>query len=266
MQTAPPPGAMCAVHPELLATGTCARCGNFTCAQCAPPGGEGLCTACMARGGVAEREPPPWERRDELGLFTALGMQLKTSILKPDQFFRSLPPEGSLKEALLFGWLVSAAQALPMFLMQRLNYAQMEQSLSMLFRGHPPAWFTGLSPWAYAAVLSLPVLVIYPLTFLISAGLTHLGCVLWGAGGRGFTATARVVGYAQGPMLLAWVPVVGGLLSLYVIALEVFGISRVHETSVGRAIGGVLTVPLVLGCCIGSMAVYAAVQMVSHLQ
>jgi len=226
-----------------------------------------MCLACLERTGGVERRPPPWERRAELGLVTAVVQQVKESILKPDTFFRGLPAEGSVKEAMLFAWFMSALAAGPNLLMQRLNFGSLAQSMSTLNRGHPPSWMHALSPWAFAAVLALVPVLLYPLMFFISAGLTHLGCIIWGAGGKGFNATARVSGYSAGPALLAWLPVMGGLLAMYVIVLQVFGIARVHETSIGKAIGGVLTIPLVLGCCIGVglvAAIMAAVGAAAH--
>lgn len=48
MEEQPPEGARCALHPLEPAVGTCARCGNFTCAACRA--GGALCPACRARG------------------------------------------------------------------------------------------------------------------------------------------------------------------------------------------------------------------------
>ncbi|RYZ38559.1 MAG: hypothetical protein EOO71_23495 [Myxococcaceae bacterium] len=45
------PEASCALHPEQVATGTCARCGNFMCATCSEGGTSPRCPTCRARFG-----------------------------------------------------------------------------------------------------------------------------------------------------------------------------------------------------------------------
>ncbi|RKH46413.1 hypothetical protein D7X55_10730 [Corallococcus sp. AB049A] len=46
-------GAHCALHPVLEATGTCARCGNFTCNACNQDGTSRYCPTCRERSGDA---------------------------------------------------------------------------------------------------------------------------------------------------------------------------------------------------------------------
>jgi hypothetical protein len=46
-----PEGATCALHEQSLATGTCARCGNYLCDLC-EPGESGMCPPCRERLGV----------------------------------------------------------------------------------------------------------------------------------------------------------------------------------------------------------------------
>ncbi|RKH20444.1 hypothetical protein D7X74_03990 [Corallococcus sp. CA047B] len=45
-------GASCALHPEQVATGTCARCGNFMCDTCSQGGTSPRCPTCRARFGA----------------------------------------------------------------------------------------------------------------------------------------------------------------------------------------------------------------------
>ena len=244
-----PPEARCAVHLTTPALGTCARCGNFICTQCLGPDQASYCEKCRALGDVG-RTPPPWERRAELGLIPAFIEQWKTSVFEPDKFWRSLPAEGSTVQPLLFAWLVGLLQAAPAALVQVINFQQIKASLAIALP-HPPAWLADLSPWVFAAIVTVPVVVLFPLTFYLSAALVHLGCKLWGAGDKGFDATARVLGYAQGPLLVGWVPVLGLVGVVYLIVLQVMGISRVHGTTAGKATLGILTVPILLTCCLG---------------
>lgn len=45
-------GAKCAIHPDRMATRTCARCGNFTCAECNAQGTETMCPTCRSLTGT----------------------------------------------------------------------------------------------------------------------------------------------------------------------------------------------------------------------
>ncbi|RKG61790.1 hypothetical protein D7X30_00110 [Corallococcus sp. AB011P] len=45
-------GASCALHPGREATGTCARCGNFTCDTCSQGGASPRCPTCRERSGA----------------------------------------------------------------------------------------------------------------------------------------------------------------------------------------------------------------------
>ncbi len=261
MQPMMPPGAVCAVHPTVPATGTCSRCGNFVCTACVA--GGPYCAKCRDIVG-APRQPPPWERRSELGFFQAFIQQWKQTVLAPETFWRSLPAEGSVTEPLLYAWLLGILQAGPAFLVQVANFGQMKQSLAMLGKDLPPA-ITNLSPWTFAAILTLAPMVFYPLSFFIGAGLVHLGCKMWGAGNKGFNATARVMGYAQAPIVLGWIPLIGFVAVIYLVVLQIIGIARVQETTGGKATLGVLTVPILLGCCGGGIVVVAAMMAVGAM-
>jgi hypothetical protein len=48
-----PAAAQCAVHPQTVATRTCARCGNFMCNECSLGGSELNCPKCRALTGDA---------------------------------------------------------------------------------------------------------------------------------------------------------------------------------------------------------------------
>ena len=42
-----PTGATCAVHPQATSVATCARCGNYMCAQCQSPQRPEMCNTCI---------------------------------------------------------------------------------------------------------------------------------------------------------------------------------------------------------------------------
>jgi hypothetical protein len=47
----------CAVHTDMAAVATCARCGTFGCLVCIPPNGGGLCEACREREAAISTQP-----------------------------------------------------------------------------------------------------------------------------------------------------------------------------------------------------------------
>lgn len=267
MQPSPPSGAICAVHAGVFASGTCPRCGNFVCERCLAPG-QGLhCAKCREKVDVT-REPPPWERRAELGFIPALVEQWKTTMLSPERFWRSVPAEGSMTEPLLYAWLLFAAQAPLSLVVQAWNFGNVRLQLAQMssqLKTPMPAWLDSVSPWTFALGITLGPLVLYPLSYFLGAGLNHLGCLLTGAAPKGFTATARVMGYAQAPILFMWIPYVGGMLSFYVLVQQILGIARVHETTGVRAAFGILLIPLLLSCCAVVGIIIAAASFASRL-
>jgi hypothetical protein len=223
-----------------------------------------MCSKCVTLTGSADRAPTPWERRAELGLFQAYWLTWKEVMFAPDLFYRKLRPDGATQDAFLYAWFTGLLVLVPNFLLQAYNYDQFRLSMEIAFKG-VPHWMEHLTRWEWAAALALPAIVLFPIGFYLGAGAQHLGCLMWTANKNGFTATARTLGYGQSATVAAAIPVIGGLLLLYVFALNVIGIARTQDVSVGRAIGAVLTIPLIAGCCGGVGVVIVAVMAVSRL-
>jgi hypothetical protein len=49
--------ALCPLHPEQVASRTCARCGNFMCGVCSEDGSLAMCPACRERSGMSAAFP-----------------------------------------------------------------------------------------------------------------------------------------------------------------------------------------------------------------
>jgi hypothetical protein len=265
LSTQAPEGASCALHPERPASATCARCGNFTCDECNPDR-RGWCPTCRQQSGKAPaREPTPWERRSELGVARALWLTWHQTLFAPEKFWSSVQPDGPTADAFFYGWVLVAMGAVPSALMNLLQFQNLSSqwgALSSQLSELSPAFTRAIEvvsshPGIFAIVILLATLFFYPLSLLITSALIHLGCLLFGAGKNGFGATLRVVAYASAPVVLAWIPIVGAAAGLYVLTLEVWGIRRVQETTLGRALGGILVLPVVFGCCLFGMAIAA---------
>jgi hypothetical protein len=98
-------------------------------------------------------------------------------------------------------------------------------------------------------VLFVPVLL--ALGLFVGSGILHLCLMLVGGAKRSYEATFRVMCFAAGsayPLMI--VPICGGMISgVWCLVLECIGLTKVHDTSTGKAVLAVL-LPLVV-CCGG---------------
>jgi len=251
----------------------CPHCGNsFESLGSAPPN----CPHCGHRvdgtadtSGPAAPEPgssapgeesTPWERRGELGLLSAYWETWKGILLSPEKFWERVRPQGSLWDALAFAWIASALGTLlglPLQLLQ--NTDQLREALDRVNEIPPEVRESLLSFFGGGGQLGLALggLLLYPVTFIITAGILHLFCMLFGMAQNGFNATARAVGYAMAPLALSWVPCVNLFLFVYILVLEVWGLARLQRATQGRA-AAVVLIPYVLLCCCGCAGLMAA--------
>lgn len=255
------PTAQCAVHADRAATSVCPRCGAFTCTECNPDG-RSQCPSCQQVTGQpgATPTPTPWERRSELGLVQAVWQTWRMTLLEPAKFWNQLDPHGPAMDAFLYGWLLTSASGLLQIPFLILNLAQTQAQMKELTRSMkdlpaPMQSFFDLffgNPLMLAVVIGVSAIVMFPLSAMFSAGLTHLGVRMVGGTQNPFGTTLRAICYSLAPNVLAGIPVVGGLVGLYTLVLEVWGIRESHRLTTGRAIIAVLW-PLVLFCCCGGL-------------
>jgi hypothetical protein len=108
-----------------------------------------------------------------------------------------------------------------------------------------------LRPGVYA-IIYLVIAVLAPVFILIGAfiwcGILHASLWIVGGAREGFEATLRVYSYAAGSTtLFQWIPFCGGIINfIWSLVLQVYGLSRAHEISGGKA---ALAVLLPIGLC-----------------
>lgn len=258
--------AVCAVHTDQPASGTCPRCGNFVCDRCERDAVRN-CPACVKLVGAAQAVTLPWEQREALGLAKAFVEQVKLAILKPGLYVSAIRPTGSWREAFTFGWLVSAVVGVLSIPYNAFNFwsqgAQLERSLAPL-GGKTGAlqalidlyqWLAA-NPFLAAGALAAYTIVIYPPMFLLNAGTQQLGLALAGVSRRQpITATLRAGAYSHAVNLLVAIPVVGGFAAFYTLVVQVWALREVHKTTTFKAIFATLWFSVVLGCC-GAFAIF----------
>jgi hypothetical protein len=209
-----PSGARCATHADRPAEFACARCGNFACAECKHPAGEGqlFCSACadFAAGEI------PLEKRNELGLAKAVGLTVVGVLLKPWEFFAARSREPSLWPPLLFATAMNVPVSLTYAVVNMFTLeAQLAETRSN------PAFDTMpffreyfellLSPGSQVA-MALVGILFYPLWYFVVGGLQWGAHWLVGARGASYRDVVRAVMYLQatslGLLLLAPVTLV----------------------------------------------------------
>jgi hypothetical protein len=91
---------------------------------------------------------------------------------------------------------------------------------------------------------------------LIGGGITHLCLMIVGGARQPYETTVRVIGYAQGST--GWmqvIPFVGPLVGgVWLLIMEVIGLSRAHEIPIGKAVLAVL-LPIAFCCVIAGLSV-----------
>lgn len=211
-----PAGARCAIHADRPAELSCARCGNFACAECKRPAEEGqwFCAACddHAAGHI------PLEQRAELGLPRAFGQTLLGVLLRPWVFFAQRPREHSLLPPFLFATAITAPASLLGGVVNALTAGSQLDELrnNPMLRDTPGfdlSFFEAFySPVGQIAIAFLNLLV-YPLYYVIGAGLQWV--VHWAVGARGatFREVLRATMYLQGTNVALFVllPMIGVL-------------------------------------------------------
>jgi hypothetical protein len=243
----------------------CLHCGNALdpSADAGDPARSPEAAAEPAPGPPPSPEPVgvPWERRAEVGFFTALVDTTLHVLLGPRAFFRRLPPSGGLGGPLVYavivGYVGLVATALYDAIFQALVGSEtpdiglgpeIERAMAMLEGG----------PGLVAQLLLGPFLLVASL--FMNAAFNHLALRLLGGARRDFEATFRVGAYSKAASIASLVPVCGPFVAIvWGGVVSIIGLQVVHDTTLGKAIGAVvLPVLVACCCCAGTIGVLAA--------
>ncbi len=194
-----------------------------------------------------------WERRGEHGFVKGLIGGLKDFVTQPGQTYEQTRRSGDLLSPLLYAVILGVvAQALGLVWKMLFGRNWMQYL--------PPEAREQMDSWGVLGATSagggLVWLIFAPLfivvVLFIWAAILHL-CLLVVGGLKdseaGFEGTLRSVSYAQTASLAQVIPLIGGLVAfVWMMVLTVIGFIRLHRTSEGKAIVGVV-LPLLL-CCV----------------
>lgn len=201
-------------------------------------------TSTVPRSGL------PWERRDTLGFFNAFAQTASMILTRPAEAFTVMRTEGGLADPLIFGVIGGSIGAIVWTL---LSAAIHSLGWAAAFSQRSPLEsMMGASlggAMIFVRIILTPIFIAIGL--FIWAALVHGCLVMLGGANKTFEASFRALSFAYGATaLFCIVPCCGGVIALiWGLIADCIGISRSHETDIGRAVGAVL-LPLIV-CCGG---------------
>ena len=199
-----------------------------------------------------ETERFPWPPAEQESVLTAFADSWRGAALEPARFFRSMPERAPVGPALLY-YLplgIAVAGATMFWSLVGLNISALSRVAGI------EATSDAMSPVIDFLMSPLILLV----SLFVSAGVTHLMLLMFGAGKNGFGTTGRVFAFAYSPQILAVIPWVGQAVGMvWMVVIAIIGLREAHRTSTGRAVAAVL-IPFLVAVLfiVASMFILAA--------
>jgi len=189
---------------------------------------EWLAAAAVPQSG---RREVPWED-PELSGWVGFYRTLRDLLLHPGEFFENLGREG-WAEPLAFALIASTAGLLGALFWQLLILAGGATGDPAVM----PASYLG--PGALLGLMAAaPLLVLVDLGV---GGLCWWGSMALAGASREFTPAWRIFCYAQGGLVLAFIPILGlGLAVIWVLALMYLGVKKMFGLSVLSSLGALI--------------------------
>lgn len=213
---------------------------------------------------AADRPGTPWERRGEIGLWTAWAQTVQQALLEPVKLFESARLDrGGAQLGFALGttslfWIVAQIEGVLLRgqneQLRRLvaELSSTPEATRMLQRMLDAQARMNAPGWVVAIALITPVCVLVLL--YLNAAVTHAIAAILGKARRGFAATFAACAYACAPLVLLVVPACGSIVALiWLIVLTSIGMKVTHGISTGAAAASVLAPYFVL-CCLMFLA------------
>lgn len=203
---------------------------------------------------AAPRSGLPWERRDTLGFANGFIQTVTLILTRPTEAFTAMRTEGGLADPLLFGVIGGSIGVIIWTLVSVLIHSlglaaalSQQNSLDSLFGASVGG------AMLFVRLIMTPIFIAVGL--FIWAGLVHVFLMMVGGANKTFETTFRALSFAYGATsLLAIIPCCGwAIAGVWGLVADCIGISRSHETDIGRAVMGVI-LPVVI-CCGGIVVI-----------
>ena len=208
-------------------------------------------------GDILTGEPakPAWERIREVGPITAYFRTIWSVTSRPVEFFETLPSRGPVAVVLLF-WSLTTLP--PMIISGFQANAFLEETVTMLMTAPRPAYL--VLPWW---LLTIAAPLVQFLSLLTGLAAVHMMLQIMGYAAGGWSGTYRAGGYASGPAVLGFIPLVGApIATIWVALLQFIALRRIHKVSFGILLLAYL-LPVLLVSFIGVAALLIVVSIVA---
>ncbi len=202
-----------------------------------------------------ESAKPAWEQLREVGPITAFFKTVWSVTSRPVEFFETLPSRGPVAVVLLF-WSLTTLP--PMIIAGIQANAFLEETISMMMTAPRPAYME--IPW-WLLTIAAPLMQF--LSLLTGLAAVHMLLQMMGYASGGWSGTYRAGGYASGPAVLGFVPLVGvPIAAIWVALLQFIALRRIHKVSRGILLLAYL-LPVLLILFIGVAAVLIVLSIVA---
>ena len=205
---------------------------------------------------------PSWERKEELGFFTAFAATVKEVLMEPSATFSRLKTTGGYMTPFLYMLLTTiigvglgiGVQTAMQGVMGSMLSAQNPEIAKVL-----AAQQVGMGVGLLFALVLVPILLL--IASFVGSAIWHVSLMVLGGANKPYEATYRVYCYVTGSStLISLVPCCGGLAAIvWKVVSGSIGLAKVHEISTGKAVLAVL-LPLLLCCGTCGVGLYFFVQ------
>lgn len=173
----------------------------------------------------------------------------RESLFEPSSFFRRIDHGAPMARPILYFLLVTILGAFFNLFWQAYAYMPLAGEAAGYGGGFYVVQFFA-TPFVVLFVLAIQTLIL------------HLFVLMLAPDRRGIGATARVICYASGPVVLSLVPFVGALAGgVWGLVLQVIGVREAHRTTTGRAVVVALAPLLLAVLAVVALAVLVVLMM-----
>jgi hypothetical protein len=218
-----------------------------------------LQSGAVVPGGSFERNGPAWENRATIGWPKSIWLTMKEVLVNPAACFSTMKREGGLMTPVLFLLIVGVPSLVISqiygFFFQGAIMALPSMNQGGAGAASAAAMMAGSAVGPVLILIATPIIL--PIVAFIGSGLIHLSLMLVKGANQPFEATFRAYCYAYAtgiafnilPFCGAYIGLIWSIVSMCI------GMGKVHETTTGKGVAGVL-IPIGV-CCVGAFVLSA---------
>lgn len=191
-----------------------------------------------------------------MGFFDDWFKNVKTIILQPKEFFKTMPTTGGFGEPLKFA-LINLV--IGMILAQGVIVMTQGSELNQILQ------IMAFSIFEYFVILIIFSLISTTISLFISSAIYHLFLKLVGAK-KNYEITFRVMAYLTAFSLLVWIPIINIFVLIYYFYILVVVLKEIHEITLMRVIIAITLMIVILFIILSIMAIGLASLWTANIQ